>query len=202
MRSINARGVSNAIHAICGIYRSSLSCGICYRSGAHETRSNHGIRSRDKCARPFGFGTAGREHPICRPPGACVFRRRRVTVIVERCARSRRKPVVSTGYAGATGTAQVLRPSATAGALCAQRSSPGRHHQDLSSNFPWRRRRIGSPRNRVAGIAAWQAGSVGLTLGVGWLFHKHGHHLLERITPWVGTGASAAGLTKSVFNIH
>lgn len=58
------------------------------------------------------------------------------------------------------------------------------------------------PTQSCGGIAAWQAGSVGLTLGVGWLFHKHGHHLLERITPWVGTGASAAGLTKSVFNLH
>lgn len=58
------------------------------------------------------------------------------------------------------------------------------------------------PTQSCAGIAAWQAGSVGLTLGVGWLFHKHGHHTLERITPWVGTGASAAGLTKSTFNLH
>lgn len=58
------------------------------------------------------------------------------------------------------------------------------------------------PTQSCGGIAAWQAGSVGLTLGVGWLFHKYGHHTLERITPWVGTGASAAGLTKSVFNIH
>lgn len=58
------------------------------------------------------------------------------------------------------------------------------------------------PTQSCGGIAAWQAGSVGLTLGIGWLFHKYGHHRLERITPWVGTGASAAGLTKSVFNIH
>lgn len=58
------------------------------------------------------------------------------------------------------------------------------------------------PTQSCGGIAAWQAGSVGLALAVGWLFHKHGHHTLERITPWVGTGASAAGLTKSVFNIH
>lgn len=58
------------------------------------------------------------------------------------------------------------------------------------------------PTQSCAGIAAWQAGSVGLALGVGWLFHKHGHHTLERITPWAGTGASAAGLAKSVFNIH
>jgi hypothetical protein len=58
------------------------------------------------------------------------------------------------------------------------------------------------PTQSCAGIAAWQAGSVGLTLGVGWLFHHYGHHTLERLTPWVGTGASAAGLTKSVFNIH
>jgi hypothetical protein len=58
------------------------------------------------------------------------------------------------------------------------------------------------PTQSCAGIAAWQAGSVGLALGVGWLFHKTGHHKLERITPWVGTGASAAGLTKSVFNIR
>jgi hypothetical protein len=58
------------------------------------------------------------------------------------------------------------------------------------------------PTQSCGGIAAWQAGSVGLALGVGWLFHKTGHHKLERITPWVGTGASAAGLTKSVFNIH
>lgn len=58
------------------------------------------------------------------------------------------------------------------------------------------------PSQSCGGIAAWQAGSVGLALGVGWLFHKHGHHTLERITPWVGTGASVAGLTKSVFNIH
>lgn len=58
------------------------------------------------------------------------------------------------------------------------------------------------PSQSCAGIAAWQAGSVGLALGIGWLFHKHGNHRLERLTPWVGTGASAAGLTKSVFNIH
>jgi hypothetical protein len=58
------------------------------------------------------------------------------------------------------------------------------------------------PTQSCAGIVGWQAGSVGLTLGVGWMFHKHGHHTLERITPWVGTGASAAGLTKSIFNIH
>lgn len=58
------------------------------------------------------------------------------------------------------------------------------------------------PTQSCGGIAAWQAGSVGLALGVGWLFHKHGHHTLERITPWVGTGASVAGLTKSVFNIR
>jgi hypothetical protein len=58
------------------------------------------------------------------------------------------------------------------------------------------------PTQSCGGIVAWQAGSVGLALGVGWLFHKHGHHTLERITPWIGTGASTAGLTKSVFNIH
>jgi hypothetical protein len=58
------------------------------------------------------------------------------------------------------------------------------------------------PTQSCAGIAAWQAGSVGLALGIGWLLHKHGHHRLERIVPWVGTGASAAGLTKSVFNIY
>lgn len=58
------------------------------------------------------------------------------------------------------------------------------------------------PTQSCGGIAAWQAGSVGLALGIGWIFHKHGHHTLERITPWVGTGASMAGLTKSVFNIH
>lgn len=58
------------------------------------------------------------------------------------------------------------------------------------------------PTQSCAGIAAWQAGSVGLTLGVGWLFHHYGHYTLERLTPWVATGASAAGLTKSVFNIH
>jgi hypothetical protein len=58
------------------------------------------------------------------------------------------------------------------------------------------------PTQSCGGVAAWQAGSVGLALGIGWLFHKTGHHKLERITPWVGTGASAAGLTKSVFNIH
>ena len=58
------------------------------------------------------------------------------------------------------------------------------------------------PTQSCAGIAAWNAGSVGLALGVGWLFHKYGFHRLERITPWVGTAASAAGLTKSVFNIH
>jgi len=50
-------------------------------------------------------------------------------------------------------------------------------------------------------FAAWQAGSVGLALGAGWLFHKTGHHRLERITPWAGTSASAAGWIKSVFNI-
>jgi len=58
------------------------------------------------------------------------------------------------------------------------------------------------PTQSCGGIVAWQAGSIGLTLGVGWLFHKTGHHRLERITPWVATGASAAGWTKSVFNIR
>ena len=58
------------------------------------------------------------------------------------------------------------------------------------------------PTQSCGGVAAWQAGSVGVALGVGWLFHHYGHHRLERLTPWVGTGASAAGLTKSVFNIH
>jgi hypothetical protein len=58
------------------------------------------------------------------------------------------------------------------------------------------------PTQSCAGIAAWQAGSVGLALGVGWLFHKTGHHRLERVTPWVGTSASAAGWIKSVFNIR
>lgn len=58
------------------------------------------------------------------------------------------------------------------------------------------------PTQSYAGIAAWQSGSVGLALGVGYLFHKTGHHKLERITPWVATGASGAGLTKSVFNIR
>jgi len=58
------------------------------------------------------------------------------------------------------------------------------------------------PTQSCAGVAAWQVGSVGLALAVGWMFHKHGNHRLERITPWVGTGASAAGWTKSVFNIR
>ena len=58
------------------------------------------------------------------------------------------------------------------------------------------------PTQSCAGIAAWQAGSVGLALGIGWLFHKTGHHKLERITPWVATTASSAGLTKSAFNIR
>lgn len=58
------------------------------------------------------------------------------------------------------------------------------------------------PTQSCAGIAAWQAGSVGAALGIGWLFHKTGHHKLERLTPWVATSASAAGLTKSAFNIH
>ncbi len=58
------------------------------------------------------------------------------------------------------------------------------------------------PTQSCGGIAAWQAGSVGLALGVGWLLHRHGAHRLERIVPWIGTGASAAGLTKSVFNIQ
>ncbi len=58
------------------------------------------------------------------------------------------------------------------------------------------------PTQTCGGIVAWQAGSVGLTLGVGWLLHKHGHHRLERLAPWVGTGFSAAGWTKSVLNIH
>lgn len=58
------------------------------------------------------------------------------------------------------------------------------------------------PTQSYAGIAAWQAGSVGLALGIGWLFHKTGHHKLERITPWVATTASSAGLTKSAFNIR
>jgi hypothetical protein len=58
------------------------------------------------------------------------------------------------------------------------------------------------PSQSCAGVAGWQAGSVGLTLGIGWLFHQHGHHILERWTPWLASGASAAGLTKSVFNIR
>jgi hypothetical protein len=58
------------------------------------------------------------------------------------------------------------------------------------------------PSQSCAGVAAWQAGSVGLTLGIGWLFHQRGHHTLERWTPWVATAASTAGLAKSVFNIH
>ncbi len=58
------------------------------------------------------------------------------------------------------------------------------------------------PTQSCGGIAAWQVGSVGLALGIGWMFHKAGHHRLERITPWVGTTASAAGWTKSVFNIR
>ena len=63
-------------------------------------------------------------------------------------------------------------------------------------------REVWIPTQSCAGIAAWNAGSVGVALGVGWLFHKYGFHRLERITPWVGTSASAAGLTKSVFNIR
>ncbi len=58
------------------------------------------------------------------------------------------------------------------------------------------------PTQSCAGIAAWNAGSVALALGIGWIFHHYGLHRLERLTPWVGTGASAAGLTKSVFNIR
>ena len=58
------------------------------------------------------------------------------------------------------------------------------------------------PTQSCAGIAAWNAGSVGVAVGIGWLFHRYGFHRLERITPWIGTGASAAGLTKSVFNIY
>jgi hypothetical protein len=58
------------------------------------------------------------------------------------------------------------------------------------------------PSQSCGGVAAWEAGSVGLALGVGWIFHHYGMHRLERLTPWVGTGASAAGLTKSVFNVH
>lgn len=58
------------------------------------------------------------------------------------------------------------------------------------------------PAQSCGGVAAWQIGAVGLTLGVGWLLHKRGLHRLERITPWVGASASAAGLTKSVFNIR
>ena len=58
------------------------------------------------------------------------------------------------------------------------------------------------PTQSCTGIAVWQAASVGAALGIGWLFHKTGHHKLERMTPWVATSASAAGLTKSVFNIH
>ena len=57
------------------------------------------------------------------------------------------------------------------------------------------------PTQSCGGIAAWQVGSIGLALGIGWMFHRHGNHRLERITPWVATGASAAGWTKSVFNI-
>lgn len=58
------------------------------------------------------------------------------------------------------------------------------------------------PTQSCGVVAAWQAGSIGLALGAGWLFHKHGNHRLERLTPWIGTGASAAGLTKSIFNIR
>ena len=58
------------------------------------------------------------------------------------------------------------------------------------------------PTQSCAGIAAWNAGSVGAALGIGWLFHRYGFHRLERITPWIGTGASAAGWAKSVFNIY
>lgn len=57
------------------------------------------------------------------------------------------------------------------------------------------------PTQSCGGIAAWQVGSIGLALGVSWMFHRHGNHRLERITPWVATGASAAGWTKSVLNI-
>ena len=63
-------------------------------------------------------------------------------------------------------------------------------------------REVWIPTQSCGGITAWQIGSIGLTLGVGWMFHKHGHHRLERITPWLGTSASAAGWTKSVLNIH
>ena len=58
------------------------------------------------------------------------------------------------------------------------------------------------PSKSCGVITAWQAGSVGLSLGVGWLFHRTGHHRLERITPWIATAASAGGWTKSAFNIH
>jgi hypothetical protein len=58
------------------------------------------------------------------------------------------------------------------------------------------------PSQSCGVITAWQAGSVGLALGAGWLFHRTGHHRLERITPWIATAASAGGWTKSVFNIH
>jgi hypothetical protein len=58
------------------------------------------------------------------------------------------------------------------------------------------------PTQSCGGVAAWQVGSVGLALAIGWMFHKHENHRLERITPWLGTGASAAGWTKSVFNIR
>jgi hypothetical protein len=58
------------------------------------------------------------------------------------------------------------------------------------------------PTQSCAGVAAWDAGSVGVALGVGWLAHRHGWHRLERIVPWIGTGAAATGLTKSVFNIR
>ncbi len=58
------------------------------------------------------------------------------------------------------------------------------------------------PTQSCGGVAAWQAGSVGLALGVGWLLHRRGNHRLERLTPWIATAASAAGWTKSVFNIH
>jgi len=63
-------------------------------------------------------------------------------------------------------------------------------------------REVWIPTQSCGGITAWQIGSIGLTLGVGWMFHKHDHHRLERITPWVGTSASAGGWTKSVLNIH
>jgi hypothetical protein len=201
MRSINARGVSNAIHAICGIYRSSLSCGICYRSGrmkpvrtmasvlvtsvlalSASAQQVESIQFADRLVPTSFAGVASlsSSNAAPAPEGSPLFRPVTPEQPVQHKFFDRQQLLALYVHSGVR-LADTIK-------TCRAISHGGVED--------W------IPTQSCSGIAAWQAGSVGLTLGVGWLFHKHGHHLLERITPWVGTGASAAGLTKSVFNLH